>query len=137
MQWSEYDCYQFSLILTLEGDSLWGAYDFGMFTGILNMARPFTASNNRIEFAWRGRENSEGEMSYGNHNKGWIKFLGDGELEGMISVYGGEAKFSGTRVSGTETRSERSSWSMKEEWDGYNSFNYERERRARWGRSAW
>jgi len=136
MEWSEYEGYKFSLILTLEGDRLWGAYDFGMFTGILSMARPFAASDQRIEFNWRGRENSEGEMSYGDHHKGWIKFLGHGEIEGMISVYG-EAKFAGMRVSGAETRSERSAWSMKEEWDGYNSMEYERERRARWGRSRW
>jgi hypothetical protein len=69
MQWSEYDGYQFSLILTLEGNRLWGTYDFGMFSGILNMARHFAASNHCIEFKWRGRENSEGEMSYGDHHK--------------------------------------------------------------------
>jgi hypothetical protein len=48
--------------------------------------------------------------------------LGDGEIEGMISVYG-EAEFSGTRVSGAETRSERSAWSMKEEWMGIIAWN--------------
>jgi hypothetical protein len=132
MKWSQYDGYQFTLILTLEGDRLWGAYDFGMFTGILNMARPYTSSpHHRIEFKWRGRENGEGEMSYGDDQTGWIKFLGDGEIEGMISV-DGEAKFSGIRVSGRETRSERTSWNMREEWNGYNSANYERERRGRW-----
>ena len=59
-----------------------------MFSGILNMAGPYIAFDTRIQFQWHGRENSEGQMTYGNDNFGWIKFLGDGEIEGIISVYG-------------------------------------------------
>ena len=136
-QWDAYDGYPFSLILTLEGSSLWGAYDFGMHSGILHLPRrPYTASDERYEFRWRGRENSEGEMSFGDDNVGWIEFLGNGVISGMINCYG-EAMFQGQRVSGDQTRSERDARSMKDEWDSYNEREYDRESRGRWGGSGW
>ena len=96
-QWDIYDGYPFTLILTLEGNSLWGSYDFGMHSGILHLPRrPYTASDERYEFRWRGRENGEGEMSFDDDNVGWIEFLGDGEIDGMINCYG-EAMFQGRR----------------------------------------
>lgn len=136
-QWDMYDGYSFSLILTLEGNSLWGAYDFGMHSGILHLPRrPYTASDERYEFRWRGRENSEGEMSFGDDNVGWIEFLGNGVIGGMINCYG-EAMFQGRRVSGDQTRSERDARSMKDEWNSYNQREYNRESRGRWGGPRW
>lgn len=64
-------------------------------------------------------------MSYSDDQYGWIRFLGDGQIEGMIGVYG-QAEFRGMRVSGQQTRSERDAWSMRQEWDGYNEEEYER-----------
>ena len=53
-----------SLILTVDGTSLCGADDFGMFNGILRIAeRPRRASRECVKFAWHSRENSEGQMS--------------------------------------------------------------------------
>ena len=123
----------FTLVLALQGKALWGAYDFGMFSGILQLPeRPRAASEERLEFQWRGRENSEGQISFDNNQSGWIKFLGGGEIEGVINVYG-KAKFTGVRVSGSSTMSERSANDMRQEWDGYNEEEYERQRRGRWG----
>jgi hypothetical protein len=132
-----YSSANFSLILTLEGESLWGAYDFGMYEGIFLVPhRPYTASEDRFEFNWRGRENGEGETSFGPWNEGWLEFVGGGRIRGMINCYG-EALFEGQRVSGDQTRSERDARSMRHEWEGYNQDNYDRANRARWGGSGW
>lgn len=127
----------FSLILCLDGDSVWGAYDFGMFSGIMHLRqRPYAASDEQLPIQWRGRENSEGQMSFGSGNDGWIRFDGGGRISGMINCHG-NVIFRGVRISGNETRSERSLRSMQQEWDGYNQREYDRENRARWGGSGW
>jgi hypothetical protein len=130
-QWDQWPSEDFNLILTLEGDRLWGAYDFGSYSGILNMARPYGASLDKIPFKWRGRENGEGEMSFSDRNEGWVQFLGGGRIEGMISCYG-YARFRGIRVSGAQMRSERTAVSMRQEWDGYNMHAYEYASVFRW-----
>jgi hypothetical protein len=127
-----YSSPDFSLILTLDGTFLWGAYDLGMFEGILRIPeRPYAASTERFDFTWRGRENGEGETSFGPGNEGWIQFLGGGEICGMIGCYG-QAMFEGRRVSGSQTKSERDARSMRNEWDGYNQENYDRANVNRW-----
>ncbi|KAK9351232.1 hypothetical protein V1523DRAFT_417318 [Lipomyces doorenjongii] len=131
-QWSEYSQEEFTLILCLSGNSVWGAYDFGMHHGILHTPdRPYSASQDLVPFTWRGRERGEGEMSFDEDNEGYIRFLGDGKIEGEINCYG-QAKFIGWRTSGTNTRLLRSVASMQHEWNGYNSHEYERERVSRW-----
>ncbi|PVH99868.1 hypothetical protein DM02DRAFT_413767 [Periconia macrospinosa] len=133
----DYTSDDFTLILCLEGDSVWGEYDFGMFSGIIHLRqRPYSASNEQLPFQWRGREHGEDVMSFGPSNTGWLVFHGGGRISGMINCYG-NAVFQGVRISGNETRSERSSRSMREEWDGYNQREYDRENRARWGGSGW
>ncbi|KAL9080493.1 MAG: hypothetical protein Q9157_000727 [Trypethelium eluteriae] len=126
-EWPDmFDADDFSLILCLEGNTIWGAYDFGMHSGILYLdSRPWTSSWDELPFSWRGRENSEGQMSFGPSNHGWIRFLGNGQIEGMINCYG-DARFSGQRVSGNgETRAPRDARSMRIEWEGYNQRDYE------------
>ncbi|OJD11327.1 hypothetical protein AJ78_07879 [Emergomyces pasteurianus Ep9510] len=133
-EWSMYDDHPFTLILTLHQNALWGAYDFGMFSGVLYIPqRPWESSaDKKYEFSWRGRENSEGQVSFDDsRQKGWIRFLGNGRIDGMIGVYG-KARFSGVRVSGEQTRSERDAASLREEWDRYSQEVYEYERVARW-----
>ncbi|KAL9083348.1 MAG: hypothetical protein Q9165_008548 [Trypethelium subeluteriae] len=138
-EWPDmYDADDFSLILCLERNTIWGAYDFGMHNGILYLnSRPWTSSWDELPFSWRGCENSEGQMSFGPSNHGWIRFLGNGQIEGMINCYGA-ARFSGQRVSGDgETRAPRDARSMRSEWEGYNQIEYDRANRARWGGSGW
>lgn len=127
----EWSCTDLTIILTLEGTTVWGAYDLGMFSGIFFLPnRPLQASNEPLPFTWRGRENREGEMTFGQGCKGEISFLGNGNIEGWISVYG-RCSFSGVRTpeAGTMVRSSRS---MKEEWEEYNERAYEEERTGRW-----
>jgi hypothetical protein len=132
-EWYQYPQDEFELILSLAGDSVWGAYDFGMYSGIIRMPeRPYSASYLKVPFTWRGRENGEGEMSYRDeYQHGWIQFLGDGRIEGEINVYG-QAKFTGQRISGQETKPPRNVRSMRDEWDSYNEDTYEEERVRRW-----
>ncbi|KAL9106002.1 MAG: hypothetical protein Q9227_008910 [Pyrenula ochraceoflavens] len=135
--WEMFHGEEFSLILCLEGSSIWGAYDFGMHSGIIHLpTRPWSSSYDLVPFSWRGRENSEGQMSFGSNNQGWIQFLGNGRIKGMINCYG-KAEFTGIRDSGGVTRAPRDARSMRSEWDGYNAREYERENRARWGGSSW
>lgn len=127
----EWSCTDLTIILTLEGTTVWGAYNLGMFSGIFFLPnRPLQASNEPLPFTWRGRENGEGEMTFGQDCKGEISFLGNGNIEGWISVYG-RCSFSGVRTpeAGTMVRSSRS---MRDEWEGYNERAYEEERTGRW-----
>ncbi|KAL8756087.1 MAG: hypothetical protein Q9199_003186 [Rusavskia elegans] len=127
----EWDYDGFTLILTLDSPAVWGEYDFGLFTGVLHIPqRPFAASSDTLSFQWRGRENSEGEMSFGDNCVGGISFLGNGHIAGWINLYG-ECRFEGTRRDGPGTAI-RSATSMQDEWDGYNEDEYERERVGRW-----
>lgn len=124
-------CRDLTLTLSLDGTTVWGAYDLDVFSGVLFIAsRPWQASNDPLPFAWRGRENGEGEMEFGDHCQGVISFLGNGNIEGCISVYG-QCNFTGVRrpQAGAAVRTARS---MREEWEGYNEDAYERERVGRW-----
>ena len=117
----EWDCTDLTIILTLDGTAVWGAYDLGMFSGILFLPqRPYQASDVTLPFTWRSREEGEGEMSSG---QGEISFLGNNRIEGWIGVYG-RCKFEGVRraEAGTAVRSART---MKEEWAGYDLMAYD------------
>lgn len=127
----EWNCQELTLILTLDSQTIWGAYDFDMFQGIMHFPqRPYSAGQD-MEFQWRGRDTSEGVMSFGDRNQGEITFLDGGEISGWINVYG-QCEFQGVRRSSSTTR-ERSALSMRNEWDGYDEDAYERERVGRWG----
>lgn len=98
-----FDSQNLTLILTLDTLNIWGAYDFGAFSRILHIPnRPFTASPRPLSFQWRGRENSEGEMQFGEYCQGAISFLGDGRLEGWLNV-SGECHSQGWRCNGPGT----------------------------------
>ncbi|KAL9038571.1 MAG: hypothetical protein Q9180_003055 [Flavoplaca navasiana] len=127
----EWDDDGFTIVLTLDSPSVWGEYDFGMFSGILRIPqRPFVASGGMLPFEWRGRENSEGEMSFGGNCVGGISFLGNGYIEGWINLYG-ECRFEGTRMDGPGTAMS-SAADLRDQWDSYNEDEYERERVDRW-----
>lgn len=127
----EWDYDGFTLVLTLDTPAIWGEYDFGMFSGILHIPqRPYGVSSDELALEWRGRENGEGEMSFGDNCVGGISFIGNGYIEGWMNLYG-ECRFQGTRRDGPGTAI-RSATSMRVEWDGYNEDEYERERVGRW-----
>ncbi|KAJ8117114.1 hypothetical protein ONZ43_g4286 [Nemania bipapillata] len=111
------DCDDLDLVLTLSKSELWGKFDLGIVRGIMHFSeRPWQSSYDRLPFDWCG-EDMDGTIRSGNENCGWIKFLGDGRIEGEISYMG--LDFSGERISGQSTRSEVDAQSMWREWDGY------------------
>lgn len=115
----EWDCTDLTLTLSLEGTTVWGAYDLGMFSGILFLPhRPWQASKEPLPFTWRGRENGECEMSFEHGCQGEISFLGKGHVEGWISVYG-KCSFRGVRRTGAGAGTARPARSMRDEWEGY------------------
>lgn len=126
------DSPSFHLILALETPRIWGAYDFGAFSGIIHLAqRPFFPSEEPIPLEWRGRENGEGEMSFGEDCFGEITFLGNGRIRGSLNnLYGERCGFEGTKVE--DGGAKRTAGSMRAEWDGYNDEAYEAERTGRW-----
>ncbi|KAM0457189.1 hypothetical protein ACHAPV_006828 [Trichoderma viride] len=129
-EWPQYAS-GLTLVLTLAGSSLWGRFDLGIIEGVLYFEeRPRKSSMDAVQFSWRGRE-AEGPISYDDRrNKGWIKFLGGGRIEGWIDHL--DIYFEGDRMPGQGTRSEVEARSMQNEWNGYTEDEYERENRARW-----
>ncbi|KAI0973121.1 hypothetical protein F4678DRAFT_427990 [Xylaria arbuscula] len=126
----QWGCDDFDLILTISGRQLWGQFDLGVVSGILHFdERPWESSDDRVRFTWRGCER-DGPIFYGNRNGGWIRFLGDGCIEGELDFMG--LDFKGERLSGQGTRSQIDAHSMQREWNEYTEEEYERLNRARW-----
>ncbi|KAI0095591.1 hypothetical protein F4814DRAFT_179573 [Daldinia grandis] len=127
---SEWGHINLSLVFTLSGTELWGRFDLGIVSGVMRLAqRPWQSSTEAMGFTWRGRE-LEGPMIYGDSNRGTIRFLGGGKVEGDLDWMG--IRFEGSRVVGQGTRSEVDMSRMRTEWEGYNQYEYERENRSRW-----
>ncbi len=107
------------LILTLDGDALWGSFEIGPLSGILRLdKRPWSSSYRALdELEWRG-EDDEGENYYRKNDGSFLRFLGGGDIEGEIEYNGRLLEFRGHRAKGQGTRSEISARAMREEWDG-------------------
>ncbi|KAF4984696.1 hypothetical protein FZEAL_136 [Fusarium zealandicum] len=128
-EWS-YDPEDFDLTLTIAGNALWGSFNLGIYEGVLYFdERPRRSSHDEIRFRWRGRED-QGPIFYGNQNEGWIKFLGDGRIEGCLDMQ--RLHFQGRRHPGQGTRSAIDARSLQDEWNGYSEEVYEEENRSRW-----
>jgi hypothetical protein len=109
-----------SLVLTLDGEMLWGSFDIGgFFRGIIRLnERPYQSSYEMLAFDWRGENESTGYYRDGDDEPdgSFIRFVGDGRIEGMIGSGEGLLRFDGERLSGQETRSEISAWNMRRQW---------------------
>ncbi|KAK0733275.1 hypothetical protein B0T26DRAFT_736230 [Lasiosphaeria miniovina] len=105
------------LILTLDGNALWGSFEIGPVFGILRLdERPWKSSFDRLTFDWRG-EDSQGGDHFGTNDGSSLKFLGNGQIQGQLAFYGDMLDFDGERVSGQGTRSEISAVSMRQQWE--------------------
>ncbi|KAK1828135.1 hypothetical protein QBC39DRAFT_359930 [Podospora conica] len=115
--WNQMDS---GLVLTLDGNALWGSFDVGgFFRGIIRLnERPYQSSYDMFFFDWRGENDSTGYRRFGDEEPdgSYIRFLGDGRIEGMIGDGEGLVRFDGERLSGQETRSEISAWNMRRQW---------------------
>ena len=120
---SDFDCAGFSLILCLETPRIWGAYEFGPFTGILCLPqRPFNPSDEGLSFCWRGIDRAADVIGVGDSCVGEIAFLGQGRIAGRLNIYG-DCEFTGMRQS-VGMNSPRSAYSMRQEWESYNEGIY-------------
>ncbi|KAH6842537.1 hypothetical protein B0I37DRAFT_198764 [Chaetomium sp. MPI-CAGE-AT-0009] len=105
------------IILTLDGDALWGSFEIGPLKGILRLdERPWSSSYQPLYFEWRGEDAQGGEHSETSDGS-YIKFLGNGEVTGVIGFYNTMLEFDGYRVSGQDTRSEVSAFTMRRQWN--------------------
>ncbi|KAJ6490486.1 hypothetical protein DFH09DRAFT_1377362 [Mycena vulgaris] len=116
---------------------LWGAFDFGVVSGVIRSTSPLpTHVGESVAFLWRGRESGEGETTFGDGNVGSIVFLGAGKLKAKMDWDLGNFDFAGIRLEGAKGKvSPKSVREWKSTWRGINPRAYERENRARWG--AW
>lgn len=130
-EWPRYAS-ELSLVLTIAGSSLWERFDLGVIEGVMYFhQRPRASSFYRIPFQWRGREDG-GPIFYDEErNDGWIKFLGDGHIEGWFEYQ--DIHFEGRRIPGQGTRSEIDARSLQDEWGDYSEDKYDRLNQARWG----
>src|SRR4051812_16922326 len=100
---------------------MWAAYEFGSFSGIIRLSKLPATTLSPVPIHWRGRENGEGEMSFGEDCTGSLEFLGGGRIRGTINIYG-DLEFAGRKVgpvaSGSAIR-------FSEEWKEYNEEAYE------------
>ena len=106
-----------SLVICLDGDSVWGAFDFGTSRGVMLFPhRPYRASNEPVQCMWRGVDTWTGETYGGEHCVGNVVFLGDGNIRGTLNLHG-DCDFTGVRRPGP---SPRSIASFREEWGDYS-----------------
>jgi hypothetical protein len=107
---------ELSLILCLDTPRVWGAFDFGRYSGVFLLdQRPYRASDEPLPIQWRGREYGIGKVLPCEGDASWIAFLGDGEIEGCLDL-DGEIGFWGRRVTMSSARNIRS---IREEWNSY------------------
>jgi len=123
----------FSLILTLDGNKLWGWIDMGDITGIICLShRPYEASDDKRGVLWRGHyHDDDGIRRYRDGSRSqpcqYITFLGGGRIRGSLRyAYAREAyrEFEATRVSGQGTRSEISPTEMRRRWEDFEYKDY-------------
>jgi hypothetical protein len=106
-----------AIIFTLDGDALWGSFEIGPLSGILRLdERPWTSSYQSLYFQWRGEDSQGGEHDEIDDGS-YLTFMGDGVVHGKIGFYDSMLEFNGYRVSGQETRSEVSAFSMRRQWE--------------------
>ncbi|PFH57067.1 hypothetical protein XA68_15570 [Ophiocordyceps unilateralis] len=128
-EWPHYGS-DFALTLTLAGRQLWGSFSLGVIDGVMYFPeRPYQSSYGQVPFLWRGQEDN-GPINYGNGHGGWVKFLGDGNIQGQFDYM--SIKFTAYRLPGQGTRSDIDAATLKREWDGYTEARYEEENRSRW-----
>ncbi|KAK7408031.1 hypothetical protein QQX98_009804 [Neonectria punicea] len=128
-EWSHYGS-DFDLSLTLAGTSVWGKFELGVIQGIMYFRkRPWRSSHEPIPFKWRGTED-QGPVMYGDRNDGWVRFLGDGRIEGSFDYQ--SITFRGRHCPGQGSGSGANVRDLQDEWGGYSEEEYDRQRRARW-----
>lgn len=104
------------ICLALNWNEMFGSIKLGILEGTLWIPeRPKKASEEKVPFKWYGKVSGQ---LIGHENSGWIRFLGDGEIEGEISSLR-RYSFVGQRISGENTVAVSSVYELRREWFGY------------------
>ena len=116
-----------TLILTLDGQSVWGCFKTGELEGMFLLRdRPYSPyeGNQRVECRCSLRGELGGFTVYDGvgHPASCqhVNFLGGGLVRGMVrygQAFGDYISFAGVRVSGDDTRSEIGPWEMRLRWE--------------------
>lgn len=118
----------YSLRLGIEGPRIWGAYHFGQFSGILLLENRLHGTPDKdLPVKWRGREEGEGEESFGDNCYGHIAFQGNGRITGMLNLFG-DCEFFGREGPGPGTG--RFAENMRQEWESFITHDYSYKERA-------
>ena len=105
-----------TLMLCLEGDRLWGCFDFGAYQGVMLFPqRPYRASDEPILCQWRGIEAQTGNFAGGDDCTGYVEFCGDGSIRGTLGLFQ-SCDFVGVHRPGPSSRSIAS---FRDEWNEY------------------
>jgi hypothetical protein len=147
-EWPDYagpldDVFLLRLRPSSTGAHVWGSFDFGAVSGVLKTCTPPPAGIDpesdapvTANFMWRGREQGEGEMTFGDDNTGTITFIEGGRrIKGVINgsfLEENAATFTGTAKQNIRIR-EKTVKEWKAEWRGINDAAYNAAGRARWG----
>lgn len=75
-----------------------------------------------MPFLWRGEEDN-GPIKYGDGNRGWMRFLGGGRIEGHSDYM--SMGFTADCIPGQGTRSPVEAATLKREWNEYSEERYE------------
>ncbi|KAJ7766841.1 hypothetical protein B0H16DRAFT_1882834 [Mycena metata] len=111
---------------------IWGAFDFGLLSGIIRSTTLPLRVGDRVAFFWRGREAGEDISTFGDSNNGTIDFLGGGKFKATMNSDFGNFEFAGTKLDGAKANGSLREW--KKTWRSINQRAYDRENVARWGK---
>ena len=137
-QWPSDDDFKLTLSPSrVTGKHLWGHFDFGVIKGIIRCGLPPTTIGDTITFKWRGHEQGEGQMDFGDTNEGTLTFLGNGKIRGTMEG-GFMSEFILSGIQDAESL-RRIVWAKhvrewKTEWRGINDRSYHAAGVARWGK---
>ncbi|KAK4214645.1 hypothetical protein QBC37DRAFT_145577 [Rhypophila decipiens] len=104
------------IILTLDGNALWGKFEIGPLKGMFRLDhRPFQSSHQPLvmRYIYQDDDGYYGPQPSGS---GELSFIGGGEIHGGLPFRRGILAFQGYRISGQATRSEISAWDMRASW---------------------
>ncbi|EJD37632.1 hypothetical protein AURDEDRAFT_173295 [Auricularia subglabra TFB-10046 SS5] len=130
----------FNLVLSSTRSHLWGAFDFGICSGVLRASAPSDPTNSNVYFHWCGRDDEVEEAIFGPQNVGTIKFLPGGRIKGKLEGDPCDEepiKFSGRLFPANASTTVEDVRELKSEYKALYAENFDPDGPGRWGSSSW
>lgn len=109
------------IILCPDGETLWGSYDLGPFSGVLLFDSD--PKEDDIGFVWRGTDTSESDKIKFTTSIGYVRFPENNRITGTFyNLYGYRCEFEGKVQAGPRT-CPRDIASFENEWEDYGTTN--------------